>query len=71
MSGLQEIEVIILPDGRVQVQVRGVKGNGCRELTRELERYLGGRVLHRQHTDEFEEQEQCEENAARNHLGGR
>jgi hypothetical protein len=71
MSGLQEIEVIILPDGRVQLQVRGVKGNGCRELTRELERYLGGRVVHRQHTDEFEEQEQREVNAASSRLGNR
>jgi hypothetical protein len=68
MSGLQEIEVLIFPDGRVQVQVRGVKGDGCRELTRELERYLGGRVLHRQHTDEFEEQPQREERAAHNRV---
>jgi hypothetical protein len=69
MSGLQEIEVLIRPDGKVQVQIRGVKGTGCRELTQELERYLGGRVLHRQHTDEFEEQPQREESPARNRVG--
>ena len=68
MSGMQEIEVLILPDGRVQVLIRGVKGNGCRELTQELERYLGGRVLHRQHTDEFEEQPQREKSSARNRV---
>ena len=56
MGGLQEIEVLIRPDGRVQVRVRGIKGKGCRDLTEELERYLGGRVLHRRQTDEYREQ---------------
>jgi hypothetical protein len=69
MSGLQEIEVLISPDGKVQIQIRGVKGSSCRELTEELERYLGGRVLHRQHTDEFEEQSQREESTAHNRIG--
>ena len=69
MSGLQEIEVLIRPDGQVQVRVRGVKGGGCRELTEELERYLGGRVLQRLRTDEFEEQAQCEESAEQNRVG--
>ena len=69
MSELQEIEVLIRPDGQVQVQVRGVRGGGCRDLTAELERYLGGRVLRRQHTDEFQEQPQREKDSTRNRLG--
>ena len=69
MSGLQEIEVLIRPDGQVQVRVHGVKGNGCRDLTQELERYLGGRVLQRRHTDEFEEQQQHEQDAEQNRVG--
>jgi hypothetical protein len=69
MSGLQEIEVLIRPDGEVQVRVRGVKGGGCRELTAELERYLGGRVLQRRHTDEFQEQAQREESAEQTRVG--
>ena len=69
MSGLQEIEVLIRPDGQVQVRVRGVKGNCCRDLTQELERYLGGRVLQRRHTDEFEEQQQLEQSAEHNRVG--
>jgi hypothetical protein len=69
MSGLQEIEVLIRPDGQVQVRVRGVKGDGCRELTEELERYLGGRVLQRRHTDEFQEQAQREESAEQTRVG--
>ncbi len=61
MNGLQEIEVIIKPDGKVEVLVRGVRGASCRELTRELERYLGGRVVQRRHTDEYREQAPTEE----------
>jgi hypothetical protein len=71
MSGLQEIEVLIRPDGQVQVRVRGVKGDGCRELTEELERFLGGRVLQRRHTDEYEEQAQREECVDQNRVGER
>lgn len=41
---LQEIEVIIGKDGRVQIQVRGVNGTKCLDLTRELEAALGGEI---------------------------
>ncbi len=34
---LQEIEIVIGQDGRVQLQVRGVKGLTCLDLTKELE----------------------------------
>ena len=44
---LQEIEVVIGKDGQVQVQVRGVKGLKCLELTKELEEALGGEILAR------------------------
>ena len=71
MSGLQEIEVVIQPDGKVEVLVRGVRGGSCRELTRELERYLGGRVVERRHTDEYREQSQTEERSERTRLGNR
>jgi hypothetical protein len=69
MSGFQEIDVRILPDGQVQIEVRGVHGEGCRDLTRELERYLGGRVVHRRHTDEFQRRRQREEDSTRNRVG--
>jgi hypothetical protein len=71
MSGLQEIEVLIHPDGRVQVHVRGIKGESCRDLTAELERYLGGRVLQRKRTDEYLEQPQLDEEPARSRTGDR
>jgi hypothetical protein len=45
---LQEIEVFIDKDGQVRVEVRGVKGTQCLELTRTLEEALGGQVLVRE-----------------------
>ena len=52
---LQEIEIIIGKDGRVQLQVRGVKGLTCLDLTRELEAALGGQVETREMTPEADE----------------
>jgi hypothetical protein len=69
MSGLQEIEVVIKPDGKVEVIVRGVRGGTCRQLTREMERYLGGRVVERRHTDEYHQQEHTEERSESARLG--
>jgi len=58
MSEIQEIEVILKPDGTVKVEVRGVKGEKCLALTEELEKLLGGGVVERVHTDEFSQAEQ-------------
>lgn len=55
MSMVQEIDVVIRPDGQVEVRVRGVNGPGCLAATRELEAALGGRVLSREHTDELDQ----------------
>lgn len=49
---LQEIEVVIGDDGKVEIQVRGVKGLACLELTKELEEALGGEILSRIMTPE-------------------
>jgi len=38
---LQEVEVIIEPNGEVRLEVRGVPGPGCLEVTRDLEVTLG------------------------------
>ncbi|MCR4413939.1 MAG: DUF2997 domain-containing protein [Thermoguttaceae bacterium] len=60
---LQEIEVFIEKDGQVRVEVRGVKGPGCLELTKSLEAALGNQVEERQMTPEALEtaQEQLRE----------
>ena len=49
---IQEIEVVIGKNGQVQIQVRGVHGMKCLELTRELEEALGGDILSRIMTPE-------------------
>jgi hypothetical protein len=54
---LQEIEVVIGKDGQVQLQVRGVKGTKCLELTKELEAALGGDILARIMTAEAMEED--------------
>ncbi len=46
----QEIDVFIDPDGRVRIEVRGVKGLTCLELTEGLEAALGGQVESREMT---------------------
>jgi hypothetical protein len=52
---IQEIDVIINPDGTLTLQVRGVKGQKCRALSEDLERLLGAKVLERTHTPEYDE----------------
>ena len=52
---LQEIDVIIDRDGQVRIEVRGVKGPSCLDLTKGLEAALGGQVEDRQMTPEAQE----------------
>jgi hypothetical protein len=47
---IEQIDVIIESDGQVRIEVRGVAGEACLELTRELEQSLGGQVVVRQMT---------------------
>jgi hypothetical protein len=60
---LQEIEVFIDEDGQVHIEVRGVKGMGCLDLTKDLEEALGGEIESREMTPEAYEtvQEQVQD----------
>jgi hypothetical protein len=60
---LQEIEVFIEKDGRVRIEVRGVKGTACLDLTKDLEAALGGQIEAREMTPEAYEaiQEQVQD----------
>lgn len=49
---LHEVEVVISPDGTTTVQVRGLAGTGCLDLTADLEGALGGEVIARELTSE-------------------
>jgi hypothetical protein len=55
---LQEVEVFIEKNGSVRVEVRGVKGMSCLDVTRALEAALGGQVQDRQLTPEAHETQQ-------------
>jgi hypothetical protein len=44
---LQEIDIYIEKDGQVRLEVRGVKGTSCLDLTKALELALGGEVSSR------------------------
>lgn len=54
---MQELEIAISPSGEVKIEVKGVKGDGCLELTRGLEQSLG-QVEDRQLKSEYYEQNQ-------------
>ena len=45
---LQEIDVFVAPDGSVSIEVRGIKGPGCLELTKGLEAALGNQITARE-----------------------
>jgi hypothetical protein len=52
---MKELEITIDRNGRVQVAVRGVKGEGCLGLTKNIENAVG-RVEEREYTSEFYDQ---------------
>jgi hypothetical protein len=60
---LQEIEVFIDKNGQVRIEVHGVKGMSCLDLTEDLEAALGGEVESREMTHEAYEtvQEQIQD----------
>ena len=54
---MQEMEIAISPTGEVKIQVKGVAGDACLDLTKSLEQQLGT-VEERQLTSEYYEQQQ-------------
>ena len=56
MAELQELEIVIKPDGEVVLDVKGVKGERCLDITRPFEQLLGGEIVERRHTDEYYQQ---------------
>ncbi len=49
---LHEVDVFIDADGQVRVEVRGIKGGACLDLTASLEAALGADVVSRELTPE-------------------
>lgn len=52
MAARREIEFTIGPDGEVRIAVKGVKGEACDLLTRDIEQALGI-VTAKEHTSEY------------------
>lgn len=52
---LQEIDVFVEKDGQIRIEVRGVKGVSCLDLTKDLEAVLGDRITNRELTPEADE----------------
>ena len=52
---MQELEIVISPTGEVKIEVKGVAGGHCVDLTRDLERSLG-EVEERQFKAEYYQQ---------------
>ena len=67
---LQEIDVFIEKDGQVKIEVRGVKGLSCLDLTKDLEAVLGNQTVIREMTPEADEvgQEQVQQQIGRAHV---
>jgi len=38
----ETVEVVIFPDGHVEIEVKGVNGTKCTQITKPLEEALGG-----------------------------
>lgn len=49
---LHEVDVFIDADGEVRIEVRGMKGGACLDLTAPLEGALGAEVVSRELTPE-------------------
>ncbi len=60
---LQEIDVFIEKDGQVKIEIRGVKGMSCLDLTKDLETVLGNQIAAQEMTPEASEmgQEQVQQ----------
>jgi hypothetical protein len=50
----EEIEIAILPDGRVEYRIKGVKGSACESISALLEQL--GKIEHAERTGEYYEQ---------------
>ena len=60
---LQEIDVFVEKDGQIRIEVRGVKGMSCLDLTKDLEAVLGSQISAREMTPDAHEtlQEQVQQ----------
>ena len=53
---MEEIKIIISKDGKVTIDVDGIKGSGCKKLTKTLEKKLGKTVKDKKKAEYYQEQ---------------
>ncbi len=57
---LQEVRIAIDKDGNVQVEVNGIKGTKCLDVTRALEAALGDGVEREMTAESYEQEQELE-----------
>ncbi len=65
----ETIDIIIHPDGRVELQVCGVKGERCLEVTKAVEEVLGGKVQRDFTSEMYESDEEQDREQEKRKLG--
>ncbi len=69
MSEEETVNVVIHPDGRVEIQVCGVKGEKCLEVTKAVEEALGNKVQREFTSEMYETETTIETKAEKRKLG--
>jgi len=54
---VEQLIIVVDPDGLVAIEVRGVKGKSCKDVTRQIERALG-EVISDRETPEIRDTQQ-------------
>jgi Protein of unknown function (DUF2997) len=53
---IQELDIFIDKEGKVNIEVRGVKGPSCLDITKAIEEALGGQIENREYKPDFYEE---------------
>lgn len=53
----EKVQVRIFPDGRIQAETKGIKGEKCTDLIPILEKLLNAEAIQAEYTREFYERE--------------
>lgn len=56
----KKIKIKISPNGEIQMHTEGVKGKECEQYAKILENLIDIKVLKKEHTQEYYEEEQSE-----------
>ena len=57
MGSQKELEIVIKPDGKVEITVRGIKGPGCKPVAEKIAGAVG-KITKSERTSEWYEQEE-------------